>query len=125
MNQKMEDLLNVMVGNKHPAEEVAAAFCAAYKEEHLTWGEWRFLRFALVHELPKEARQIVFATIGENNGCGVALRFPIAKVADWENCELYVENIYDDGRRDDYHYGLRSRELVDALRNRGGGDGKS
>lgn len=124
MNQKMEDLIQVMVG-VHPAKEVAAAFCAAYKEEHLTWNEWRFLRFALVHELPKEARQIVFATIGENNGCGVALRFPIAKVADWENCELYVENIYDDGRRDDYHYGLRSRELVDALRNRGGGDGKS
>lgn len=118
MNQKMEELLQVMVG-VHPAEEVAAAFCAAYKEKNLTWGEWRFLRFALVHELKQSAKELVFATIGENNGCGVAVHFPIARVADWENCELYVENIYDDGRRDDYHYGFRDRGLVDALRNRG------
>lgn len=118
MNQKIEDLLNVMVGNKHPAEEVAAAFCAAYKEDQLTWGEWRFLRFALVHELKQSAKTIAFDTIGENNGCGRAIHFPIARVADWEKNELYVENIYDDGRRDDYHYGLRNKELVDALRNR-------
>ena len=118
MNQKMEELVQMMVG-KHTAEEVAAAFCAAYKEEHLTWSEWRFLRFALVHELKKSAKLIVFDTIGEYNGCGVAVHFPIAKVADWERNELYVENIYDDGRSDNYHYGLRNRELVDALRNRG------
>lgn len=117
MNQKMEDLIQVMVG-VHPAKDVAAAFCAAYKEKNLTWSEWRFLRFALVHELNKDVKTIVFDTIGENNGCGRAVSFPIAKVADWENCELYVENIYDDGRRDDYHYGLRDQGLVDALRNR-------
>lgn len=124
MNQKMEELLQVMVG-VHPAEIVAAAFCEAYKEEHLTWNEWHFLRFALVHELKQSAKTIVFDTIGRDNGCGKAVSFPIAKVADWERNELYVENIYDDGRRDDYHYGLRNKELVDALRNRGGGDGKS
>lgn len=118
MNQKMEDLIQVMVGG-HPAKEVAAAFCAAYKEKNLTWSEWRFLRFALVHELKQSAKTIVFDTIGENNGCGRAVHFPIAKVADWGKNELYVENIYDDGRSDNYHYGLRNRELVDALRNRG------
>ena len=117
MNQKMEELLQVMVG-KHLAEEVAAAFCAAYKEEHLTWGEWEFLRFALRVELPQEVRRIVFDTIGEDNGCGRSVYFPIARVADWDRNELYVENIYDDGRSDDYHYGLRNKELVDDLRNR-------
>ena len=116
MNQKMEELIQMMVG-KHPAEEVAAAFCAAYKEEHLTWGEWEFLRFALRVELPQEVRRIVFDTIGEDNGCGRAVYFPIARVADWDKNELYVENIYADGRSDDYHYGLRNKELVDDLWN--------
>lgn len=118
MNQKMEELLQVMVG-KRTAEEAAAAFCAAYKEKHLTWGEWEFLRFALRVELPKEVRAIVMDTIGQDSGCGISVIFPIAKVANWENNELYVEHIYADGSSDDYHYGLRSKELVDALRNRG------
>lgn len=118
MNQKMEGLLQVMVG-KHTAEEVAAAFCAAYKEEHLTWGEWEFLRFALRVELPKEVRVIVMDTIGQDSGCGISVTFPIARVADWDKNELYVEHIYADGSSDDYHYGLRDKKLVDALRNRG------
>lgn len=119
MNQKMEDLIQVMV-EVHSAKEVAAAFCEAYKEEHLTWGEWRFLRFALVHELKQSAKTIVFDTIGQDSGCGISVIFPVARVADWNKNELYVEHIYANGSSDDYHYGLRSKELVDALRNRRG-----